>query len=205
MYTQSPNPIKKKNKSRSTLSQLLVIMSGVLVISLVLCLFTLSPWAKYGTSGSGEDGARVARFEVNVEDSQTDKDLDFDPSDTDNLTQTYTFSVSNQSSTDNTIINEVATNYDVKVTFPSEFTKADTGLDMTLVNDNGTASDTTDDTTTTGTTTDNKTYTFLNVGVFKAAQAQTASLKLTFVLDADNAQEGEWKNISIDVTATQID
>ncbi len=197
----SPQQPQHKRKFNLTKNQLCAILAGVLVISIALCLFAFSPWAKYGTSATGNDGARVARFEVNTATSQTDLDLQLGYTVN---SKDYAFSVSNQSS-DGTILNEVTTNYDVIVTFPSAVDSSVVAL--TLKNSAKPETSTTPLTPTASS--DNKTYTFSKAGTFEAASGATHNITLTFKL-TDSALAGTltpttWSGVKVDVKATQVD
>ena len=201
----SPTP-QKKSPFQLSQKQLYILLAAVVLSIVALCIFVLSLWAKYAFAGDGADSSRVAKFVVEVPFDEEGKSLEINSSDSDTHTQDYTFSVSNKHPDTTEAINEVTTTYDVVITFPSEFTYNNSGVDMTLINDNGTSDTTADDTTTKGDTTDNTTYTFSSVGTFNASDAKTHNLTLRFNLpDAAKAQTGTWEGIKVSATATQVD
>lgn len=178
---------KKTKKPRLPLYRLYyaVVLLLVAVSGTFMWTTTL---AKYVTSSSGSDSARVARFAVSAEpsDGQAAK-IELDASG--EKTGSYTFTVSNST---NNGVNETATGYDVVVTFPDKLT----GVTLTLKNGNNTFSPTPSN--------ENKTYTFKGVGEFAAAEEKTHNLTLTFTVD-EGAEGGEWEGIEIEVRAAQKD
>ncbi len=202
---QTPQGANYDQKMQRMQKQIYIVLIVLLLTAIALCLFVLSPWAKYAFAGDGADSSRVAKFVVNVPFDDEEKSLAIDSSDSATFTQKYEFTVSNKDADSASAINEVATSYDVIVTFPSEFIQGDENpVAMTIVNGEGTSA-----TTITGTASeDKKTYTFSNVGSFEANVAKTDTLNLTFSLPedkADSAVEGEWKGIKISALATQVD
>lgn len=159
------------------------------VVLLLVAVSGTSMWtttlAKYVTSSSGSDSARVARFEVSAvgKDNTT---IELDASN--KKTESYTFTVSNNIGDK---VNETATGYDVVVTFPKKLT----GVTLTLKN-GGKRID--------AETTDSTTYTFKGVGEFAAAEKKTDNLTLTFTIK-DDAEDGKWEGIKIEVRAAQKD
>ena len=210
----SPTP-QKKSPFQLSQKQLYILLVVTVLSIVALCIFVLSLWAKYASDETGSDSARVAQFVVVAKDGTTTQEAKDLVLTTSTLEKTYPFSVSNQDPNTASVINEVKTNYDVVITFPSEFNYANSGATMTLIDDNGTPDDTTDDTTKTvskdtktdGVTvsSDNKTYTFSNMGTFEANAAKTDNLTLKFALTSDDAQAGKWEGISVVVKATQVD
>lgn len=147
--------------------------------------FTGASVAGYRTENSGDDSARVARFEVTaapVEGQRTAFKLDAT-----HLSDSYSFTVTNGS--------ETAVSYDVVVTVPDEQTMPN-GVTVSLKNGDATVSGQV------GTT--GSVYTFPNAGIFKAASPDTQNLTLTFTAGT-GASSGSVNGISVDVVATQID
>lgn len=147
--------------------------------------FTGASVAGYKTESSGDDSARVARFEVTVapvEGQSTAFKLDAT-----HLSDSYSFTVTNGS--------ETAVSYDVVVTVP-DGKSLPNGVTVSLKNGDATVSGQVD---TTGSV-----YTFPNAGIFKAASPDTQNLTLTFTAGT-GASSGSVSGISVDVVATQID
>lgn len=147
--------------------------------------FTGASVAGYRTENSGDDSARVARFEVTaapVEGQRTAFKLDAT-----HLSDSYSFTVTNGS--------ETAVSYDVVVTVPDEQTMPN-GVTVSLKNGDATVSGQVD---TTG-----RVYTFPNAGTFEAASPAEQTLTLTFTAGT-GASSGSVSGISVEVVATQID
>ena len=145
--------------------------------------FTGASVAGYKTESSGDDSARVARFEVTaapVEGQSTEFKLN-----STTKSGNYSFTVTNGS--------ETAVSYDVVVTVP-DGKSLPNGVTVSLSNGGKTVSGQVD---TTG-----RVYTFSNAGIFKAASPDTQNLTLTFTAGTAN---GSVSGISVDVVATQID
>ena len=146
--------------------------------------FTGASVAGYKTESSGDDSARVARFEVTaapVEGQRTAFKLN-SPTKSDS----YSFTVTNNS--------ETAVSYDVVVTVPNDQTMPG-GVTVSLSND-GTAVNGQKDPT-------GRVYTF-HAGKFEAASTAPQNLTLTFTA-GEGASSGSVSGISVDVVATQID
>ena len=181
---------KKTKKPRLPLYRLYYAVVLLLVAVSGTSMWTTTTLAKYVTSSSGSDSARVARFAVSAAQiAGQNTEIALDAGDAAKKQAEYQFTVSN--STDNGV-NETATGYDVVVTFQKELT----GVTLKLKNGNKTIS--------TMTSTDNTTYTFTNVGEFAAATPQTHNLTLTFTV-TDDAADGKWEKIKIEVRAAQKD
>lgn len=179
---------KKTKKPRLPLYRLYYAVVLLLVAVSGTSMWTTTTLAKYVTSSSGSDSARVARFAVSAEPSKGQAaKIELDASG--EKTGSYTFTVSN--STDKGV-NETATGYDVVVTFQKKLT----GVTLTLKNGNNTFSPTPSN--------EDKTYTFKGVGEFAAAEEKTHNLTLTFTVD-EGAEGGEWEGIEIEVRAAQKD
>lgn len=178
---------KKTKKPRLPLYRLYYAVVLLLVAVSGTSMWTTTTLAKYVTSSSGSDSARVARFAVSAAPKTQITEIALDASGM--TTADYKFTVSN--STGNGV-NETATGYDVVVTFPKKLT----GVTLTLKNGNKTID--------AKSSTDNTTYTFTNVGEFAAAEEKTDHLTLTFTIK-DGAEGGEWKDIKIEVRAAQKD
>ena len=147
--------------------------------------FTGASVAGYRTENSGDDSARVARFEVTaapVEGQNTEFNLN-----STTKSGNYRFTVTNGS--------ETAVSYDVVVTVP-DGKSLPNGVTVSLSNGGKTVSGQVD---TTG-----RVYTFSNAGKFEAASPDTQNLTLTFTAGS-GASSGSVNNISVDVVATQID
>ena len=152
--------------------------------------FTGASVAGYKTENSGDDSARVARFEVTaapVNGQDTAFKLDAT-----HLSDSYSFTVTNGSGEN---VTETAVSYDVFVTVPDGQTMPN-GVTVSLSNGIKTVSGQVD---TTG-----RVYTFSNAGTFEAASPDTQNLTLTFTAGS-GASSGSVRNISVDVVATQID
>ena len=147
--------------------------------------FTGASVAGYRTESSGDDSARVARFEVTaapVEGQSTEFKLN-----STTKSGNYSFTVTNGS--------ETAVSYDVVVTVP-DGKSLPNGVTVSLKNGDATVSGQVD---TTG-----RGYTFPNAGTFEAASPDTQNLTLTFTAGT-GASSGSVSGISVDVVATQID
>lgn len=148
--------------------------------------FTGASVAGYKTENSGNDSARVARFEVTaapVEGQRTAFKLDAT-----HLSDSYSFTVTNGS--------ETAVSYDVVVTVP-DGKSLPNGVTVSLKNVD------TDVSRKDGET-GNTVYTFPNAGKFEAASQAEQTLTLTFAAGT-GASSGSVSGISVDVVATQID
>lgn len=147
--------------------------------------FTGASVAGYKTENSGDDSARVARFEVTaapVDGQSTAFKLN-----STTKSGSYSFTVTNGS--------ETAVSYDVVVKVPGGQTMPK-GVTVSLKNGDATVSGQVD---TTGSV-----YTFPNAGRFEAASTDPQSLTLTFTAGT-GASSGSVNGISVDVVATQID
>ena len=145
--------------------------------------FTGASVAGYKTESSGDDSARVARFEVTAA-PVNGQNTEFNLNST-TKSGNYRFTVTNGS--------ETAVSYDVVVTVP-DGKSLPNGVTVSLSNGGNTVSGQVD---TTG-----RVYTFSNAGIFKAASPDTQNLTLTFTAGTAN---GSVSGISVDVVATQID
>lgn len=147
--------------------------------------FTGASVAGYKTENSGDDSARVARFEVTAApagEQRTEFTLDAT-----HLSDSYSFTVTSGS--------ETAVSYDVVVTVPGGQTMPN-GVTVSLKNGE-TAVRRADRET-------GSVYTFPNAGRFEAASTDPQNLTLTFTADT-GASSGSVSGISVDVVATQID
>ena len=147
--------------------------------------FTGASVAGYKTESTGEDSARVARFEVTAApagEQRTEFTLN-----SATKSGSYSFTVTNNS--------ETAVSYDVVVTVPNNQTMP-SGVTVSLSNGVTPVSGRVD---TTG-----RIYTFSNAGTFEAASTAPQNLTLTFTAGT-GASSGSVRNISVDVVATQID
>ena len=147
--------------------------------------FTGASVAGYKTESSGDDSARVARFEVTaapVNGQSTEVTLN-----STTKSGNYRFTVTNGS--------ETAVSYDVVVTVP-DGKSLPNGVTVSLKNGDKPVSGQV------GTT--GRVYTFPNAGTFEAASTAPQNLTLTFTA-GDGASSGSVRDISVDVVATQID
>lgn len=147
--------------------------------------FTGASVAGYKTESSGDDSARVARFEVTaapVEGQSTEFKLN-----STTKSGNYSFTVTNGS--------ETAVSYDVVVTVP-DGKSLPNGVTVSLKNVD------TDVSRKDGET--GSVYTFPNAGTFEAASPAEQTLTLTFTAGT-GASSGSVNGISVDVVATQID
>ena len=147
--------------------------------------FTGASVAGYKTENSGDDSARVARF--NIEAAQADGQGTAFELDATHLSGSYSFTVTNGS--------ETAVSYDVVVTVPNDQTMP-SGVTVSLSNGVKPVSGRVDPT--------GRIYTFSNAGTFEAASTAPQNLTLTFTAGT-GASSGSVSNISVDVVATQID
>ena len=147
--------------------------------------FTGASVAGYRTENSGDDSARVARFDVTAA-PVNGQGTAFTLNST-TKSDNYSFTVTNNS--------ETAVSYDVVVTVP-DGKSLPNGVTVSLKNGDATVSGQVD---TTG-----RVYTFPNAGKFEAAIPDTQTLTLTFTAGT-GASSGSVRNISVDVVATQID
>ena len=147
--------------------------------------FTGASVAGYKTENSGDDSARVARFEVTaapVNGQSTEFTLN-----STTKSGNYRFTVTNGS--------ETAVSYDVVVTVP-DGKSLPNGVTVSLKNGDKPVSGQV------GTT--GRVYTFSNAGKFEAASPAEQTLTLTFTA-VTGASSGSVSGISVDVVATQID
>lgn len=147
--------------------------------------FTGASVAGYKTESSGDDRARVARFEVTaapVERQSTAFELN-----STTKSGNYRFTVKSGS--------ETAVSYDVVVTVP-DGKSLPNGVTVSLSN-GGTDVSRKDGET-------GRVYTFPNAGRFEAASPAEQTLTLTFTAGT-GASSGSVSGISVDVVATQID
>lgn len=147
--------------------------------------FTGASVAGYRTENSGDDSARVARFEVTaapVEGQNTEFNLN-----STTKSGNYRFTVTNGS--------ETAVSYDVVVTVP-DGKSLPNGVTVSLKNGE-TAVRRADGET-------GSVYTFPNAGRFEAASTDPQNLTLTFAAGS-GASSGSVRGVSVDVVATQID
>lgn len=147
--------------------------------------FTGASVAGYKTENSGDDSARVARFEVTaapVNGQSTEFTLN-----STTKSGNYRFTVTNGS--------ETAVSYDVVVTVP-DGKSLPNGVTVSLKNGDKPVSGQV------GTT--GRVYTFSNAGTFEAASTDPQNLTLTFTAGT-GASSGSVSGISVDVVATQID
>lgn len=152
--------------------------------------FTGASVAGYKTESSGDDSARVARFEVTaapVEGQRTAFKLDAT-----HLSDSYSFTVTNGSGEN---VTETAVSYDVVVTVP-DGKSLPNGVTVSLKNGDKPVSGQV------GTT--GRVYTFPNAGKFEAAIPAEQTLTLTFTAGT-GASSGSVSGIRVDVVATQID
>ena len=147
--------------------------------------FTGASVAGYRTENSGDDSARVARF--NIEAAQADGQSTVFNLNSTTKSGSYRFTVTNGS--------ETAVSYDVVVTVP-DGKSLPNGVTVSLKNGDKPVSSQVD---TTGSV-----YTFPNAGTFEAAIPDTQNLTLTFTAGT-GASSGSVSGISVDVVATQID
>ena len=145
--------------------------------------FTGASVAGYKTENSGDDSARVARFEVTAAPFNG-QSTEFTLNST-TKSGNYRFTVTNGS--------ETAVSYDVVVTVPDGQTMPN-GVTVSLKNGDAAVSG---QVNTTG-----RVYTFSNAGTFEAASTDPQNLTLTFTAGTAN---GSVSRISVDVVATQID
>lgn len=147
--------------------------------------FTGASVAGYKTENSGDDSARVARFEVTAApagEQRTEFTLN-----SATKSGSYSFTVTNGS--------ETAVSYDVVVTVP-DGKSLPNGVTVSLKNGE-TAVKRADGET-------GSVYTFPNAGTFEAASTAPQSLTLTFTAGT-GASSGSVRGVSVDVVATQID
>lgn len=145
--------------------------------------FTGASVAGYRTESSGDDSARVARFEVTAA-PVNGQNTEFNLNST-TKSGNYRFTVTNGS--------ETAVSYDVVVTVP-DGKSLPNGVTVSLKNGDKPVSGQV------GTT--GRVYTFPNAGRFEAASTDPQSLTLTFTA---GTASGTVSGISVDVVATQID
>ena len=145
--------------------------------------FTGASVAGYKTENSGDDSARVARFNIEAVGQDTTA---FTLNST-TKSVSYSFTVTNGS--------ETAVSYDVVVTVPDGQTMPN-GVTVSLSNG---VTPVSGQVNTTG-----RVYTFSNAGRFEAASTAPQNLTLTFTAGT-GASSGSVRGISVDVVATQID
>ncbi len=127
-------------KKKFNVWRLLKTLSFSTLITSFLCIYTFGVFARYGTSGWGADGARVAKFNVSVSVPEGQESISLS---TGTPSATYSFTVKSGS--------EVAVEYDVVLKFPQILPD---GIKLTLDGKTPSVQDTI--------------YTFENVGTFSA-------------------------------------
>lgn len=142
---------------------------------------------KYTTKLDGSSSVQVAKFII---DTTNDSEIHNFVLTNSNNSASYTFSVSNKNLRG---INEVTTNYDVVITFPSLAKDVKLSLNNGNKSINGLFSN------------DGTIATFSNAGTFKAGVEQTDILTLNIALNSDNISTASWNNIKISVKASQVD
>lgn len=147
--------------------------------------FTGASVAGYKTENSGDDSARVARFEVTAAPAGEQR-TEFTLNST-TKSDSYRFTVTNGS--------ETAVSYDVVVKVPDGQTMP-SGVTVSLSNGIADVSGQVDPT--------GRVYTFSNAGTFEAASTAPQNLTLTFTAGT-GASSGSASGISVDIVATQID
>ena len=176
------------NLKQLSLAKVYKVAAVLLLLALGSSMLATAPLAKYVTSASSSDSARVAKFSVSAAstgDSATSREYTLNSTTT---TATYDFTVTSDS--------EVATTYDVKVTVPSALD----GVTPTLTKNSEDATSARSaawDATT-------KTYTFTAVGTMAAGTSNTDTLHLTFT-KADTATAATYENIKVEAVVTQVD
>lgn len=170
-----------------------VAVSGILtrIAALLLCFVTASACmmsgllAKYSTTGSGSDEARVAKFDVVVSGMPSDT-IQVICNNYDGDTGVYTFTVTNNS--------EVAVEYDVKLTYTPDVNYITAKIDGTAVG-----------------WLDTSTQGFPNVGVLAPGADKTHTLTLTvdwdlFTKEASNSSAFTKDiNFTITLSVEQVD
>lgn len=154
---------------------------------LLVCTLLLTgvSFARYITTASGSDAARVAAGLVTVDYDDTNEIKLVRPSTDGLLTENYKFTVSNGSS-------EVAIRYDVVVTLDKPL---NSGVTMTLDGQPGTETD------------GEKQYEFTNMGTFAAGENDTYTHTLSFTGDFGTIRPGteDTYDIKISIRSQQID
>lgn len=155
---------------------------------LLVCTLLLTgvSFARYITTASGSDAARVAAGLVTVSYEESTTAIQMDRPTNDGLKkEDFMFTVSNGSS-------EVAIQYDVVVTLDKPLGD---GVTMTLDGQTGTE------------TGDRKQYEFTNMGTFAAGVEQTKTHTLSFTGNFDTISPGtdDTYNIQITIRSRQID
>ena len=174
------------NLKQLSLAKVYKVAAVLLLLALGSSMLATAPLAKYVTSASSSDSARVAKFSVSAAssgDSATSREYTLNSTTT---TATYDFTVTSNS--------EVATTYDIKVTVPSALQ----GVTPTL-----TVGDSTTAISATSISSDNLTYTFKGVGTF-APGNNSDTLHLTFT-KGDDATAATYENIKVEAVVTQVD
>lgn len=154
--------------------------------------FTGASVAGYRTENSGDDSARVARFNIEASEAAEQTTTAFTLT-AENNTASYSFTVANGSDAN---VTETAVSYDVVVKVPDGKTMPN-GVTVSLKNGTNDISRKTDET-------GNTVYTFPHAGIFEAANPAEQTLTLTFTAGT-GASSGNVSGISVDVVATQID
>ncbi len=132
-------------------------------------------YAKFSTSASGSDSARVAKFEVTAYDFEGQEDASLS---VDNKTATYSFKVSSNS--------EVSIKYDVILEFPSNVPE---GVEITI--DGKSAS------------VNGSVCTISDVGTFEAGKYENSHTMQIAVSLFD--EDSELNSVKVKVVASQID
>lgn len=198
------HPLKQTKKLEIPLHPLYLAVAVLLLAVLTTFLWTTTTLAKYSTSTTGSDEARVARFDVQVEPKDNQEttfylalpntgldgtDGEEKLKDCTTNTASYSFTVTSNS--------EVTVTYDVVVKLPDAL--IDDDITVTLKEDGQpTVKPTTTDT-------DRKTFTFSGVGTFQAGMEQQDDWTLTFTVGDNAVAGGTWDGIKIEVYAAQVD
>ncbi len=162
-------------KKKFNIWRLLKALSFSTLITSFLCVYIVGVFARYGTSGWGADGARVAKFNVSTfvrEGQESNLSLS-----TGTPSATYSFTVKSGS--------EVAVEYDVVLKFPQILPD---GIKLTLDGKTPSVQDTI--------------YTFENVGTFSANGGEKEH---TLTITSDLIYRVSQSGITVQVVARQID
>lgn len=194
------HPLKQTKKLELPLHPLYLVVAVLLLAVLGTSMWTTTVMAKYVTSTTGSDKARVARFDVTAEPMDDpapgfylalpdtgleDTDVSTEWEDCTERAASYSFTVTSSS--------EVTVTYDVVIKFTEELSK---DVTLTLKKDGKSVDG--------QVSTDGKTAVFSSVGTFNAGETQSDDWTLTFTVNEGAETGGSWKNIEIEVYAAQV-
>ena len=174
-------PLKLKHRATAKTRFRLPLHAYLMYLLIGAFLLTGVSFARYISTGSGQDGARVAAGKVTVSHDPNTMIEMSRPDDDGSVTRQFAFNVSNQNS-------EVAIRYDVIVNLSEPLPN---GVSMMM--DNTPCSESAQ-----------TVFTFKNAGVFPAGNSDIKTHTLSFTGDYSLIGEESSRTITISIRAEQI-